>query len=164
MVLVQTTGLTTHLVPFGYNGTPGTTNKIPVAFLINGTAAGGTTGGGTAVAPVISSAATATGTVGTAFSYQMVASGSPTSYSATGLPAGLTINATSGLISGTPTAAATSAVTLNATNTGGSGTKTLTITVAAAPVVVVPVISSAATASGTVGTAFSYQVVASGSP
>ncbi|NDF71318.1 MAG: right-handed parallel beta-helix repeat-containing protein, partial [Betaproteobacteria bacterium] len=39
-------------VTFGYNGTPGTTNKIPTAFLINGTAAGGTTGGGTAVAPV----------------------------------------------------------------------------------------------------------------
>jgi hypothetical protein len=44
-------------------------------------------------APVISSAATASGTVGTAFSYQIVASGSPTSYSATGLPAGLTVNA-----------------------------------------------------------------------
>ena len=151
-------------VTFGYNGTPGTTNKIPTAFLINGTAAGGTTGGGTAVAPVISSAATASGTVGAAFRYQIVASGSPTSYSATGLPAGLTVNATSGVISGTPTAAATSAVTLRATNAGGSGTKALTITVVAAPVAVAPVISSAATASGVVGTAFSYQIAASGSP
>ncbi|NBS07458.1 MAG: hypothetical protein EBS69_08770 [Verrucomicrobia bacterium] len=146
-------------VTFGYNGTPGTTYKIPAAFLINGTAAGGTTGGGTAVAPSISSAATASGTVGAAFSYQIVASGSPTSYSATGLPAGLTINATSGLISGMPTVAATSTVTLKATNATGSGTKTLMITVAAAPVVTAPVISS-----GTVGTAFRYQVVASGSP
>ena len=74
--------------------------------------------------------------MGTAFSYQIVASGSPTSYSATGLPAGLTVNATSGVISGTPTVAATSNVTLNATNAGGSATKALTITVAAAPVVV----------------------------
>jgi GH18 family chitinase/aryl-phospho-beta-D-glucosidase BglC (GH1 family)/PKD repeat protein len=151
-------------VTFGYNGTPGTTYKIPVAFLINGTAAGRTTNEGTAVAPVISSAATASGTVGTAFSYQIVASGSPTSYSATGLPAGLTVNATSGVISGTPTATATSTVTLKATNAVGSATKTLTITVAAAPVVTAPVISSATTASGTVGTAFSYQIVASGSP
>jgi chitinase len=88
-------------------------------------------------APVISSAATASGTVGTAFSYQIVASGSPTSYSATGLPAGLTVNATSGVISGTPAAAATSAVTLRASNAVGSGTSSLTITiVAAAPVVV----------------------------
>jgi GH18 family chitinase len=102
--------------------------------------------------------------VGTAFSYQIVASGSPTSYSATGLPAGLIVNATSGTISGTPTAAATSAVTLRATNAAGSSTKALTITVAAAPVVTAPVISSAATVSGTVGTAFSYQIVTSGSP
>ncbi|NCX47858.1 MAG: peptidase S8, partial [Verrucomicrobia bacterium] len=80
------------------------------------------------------------------------------------MPAGLTVNATSGVISGTPTAAATSAVTLKATNAVGSATKALTITVAAAPVVVAPVISSSTTASGTVGTAFSYQVVASGSP
>jgi len=151
-------------VTFGYNGTPGTTYKIPAAFLINGTAAGGTTGGGTAVAPSISSAATASGTVGTTFRYQIVASGSPTSYSATGLPAGLTLNATSGLISGTPTVAATSTVTLKATNATGSGTKTLTITVAAAPVVTAPVISGATTASGTVGVAFRYQIVASGSP
>ena len=151
-------------VTFGYNANSGTTYKIPAAFLINGTAVGGTTGGGSAVAPVISSAATASGTVGTAFSYQIVASGSPTSYSATGLPAGLTVNTTSGVISGTPTAAATSAVTLKATNATGSATKTLTITVAAAPAVTAPVISSAATASGTVGTAFSYQIVASGSP
>jgi GH18 family chitinase len=151
-------------VTFGYNGTPGTINKIPAAFLINGTAAGGTTGGGTAVAPVISSAATASATVGTAFSYQIAASGSPTSYSATGLPAGLTVNATSGLISGTPTVAATSAVTLYATNAAGSATKALTITVAAAPAVTAPLISSLSTASGTVGAAFSYQIAASGSP
>ncbi|RLS26123.1 MAG: hypothetical protein DWH74_00215 [Planctomycetota bacterium] len=151
-------------VTFGYNANSGTTYKIPAAFLINGTAVGGTTGGGSAVAPVISSAATASGTVGTAFSYQIVASGSPTSYSATGLPAGLTVNTTSGVISGTPTAAATSAVTLKATNATGSATKTLTITVAAAPAVTAPVISSPGTASGTLGAAFSYQIVASGSP
>jgi hypothetical protein len=81
------------------------------------------------VAPVVSSVATASGRIGTAFSYQITATGGATSYSATGLPAGLTINTATGLISGTPTAAATSAVTLRATNTAGTGTKTLTITV-----------------------------------
>src|SRR5207245_2339105 len=54
---------------------------------------------------------------------------SPTSYNATGLPSGLTVNTTSGLISGTPTVAATSNITLSATNAGGTGTKTLTLTI-----------------------------------
>ena len=55
--------------------------------------------------PAITSATTASGTVGTAFNYQITATNSPTSYSATGLPAGLSVNSSSGLISGTPTAA-----------------------------------------------------------
>jgi len=120
-------------------------------------------GGSGPVAPVVTSAATASGTVGTAFSYQITASNTPTSFSATGLPAGLSVNTSTGLISGTPTTAATSTVTLGATNAGGTGNKTLTLTInAAAPSA--PVISSASTASGTVGTAFSYQITASNSP
>jgi len=65
--------------------------------------------------PVITSATTTSGTVGTAFSYQITATGAPTSYAATGLPAGLSVNTGTGLISGTPTAAGTSAVSLSAT-------------------------------------------------
>ena len=53
-----------------------------------------------------------TGTVGTAVSLQIQAtdsaSGQTLTYSATGLPAGLSINSSSGLISGTPTTAGTS--------------------------------------------------------
>jgi hypothetical protein len=112
----------------------------------------------TVAAPVVSSAATASGKIGTAFSYQITATGGATSYSATGLPAGLTVNTATGLISGTPTVAATTAVTVGATNGGGTGTKALTITVTVAA----PVISSAATASGKIGTAFSYQIMATG--
>jgi len=41
--------------------------------------------------PVITSATTASGTVGSAFSYQITATNAPTSYGATGLPAGLTV-------------------------------------------------------------------------
>ena len=110
------------------------------------------------VAPVISSAATASGKIGTAFSYQITATGGATSYRATGLPAGLTVNTATGLISGKPTVAATTAVTVGATNGGGTGTKALTITVTVAA----PVISSAATASGKIGTAFSYRITATG--
>ncbi len=112
-------------------------------------------------APVITSATTANGTVGSAFSYQITATNSPTSYGATGLPAGLTVNTATGLISGTPTAAGTSTVTVSATNSGGTGNATLTLTVAAPPA---PVITSATTASGAVGSAFSYQIAATNSP
>ena len=86
-------------------------------------------------APNPTGASTAVGMVGTAFSYQVVASNAPTSYAATGLPGGLSLNA-AGLVSGTPTAAGTFAVVLSATNAGGTGTATLTLTVAPAlPVV-----------------------------
>ena len=110
--------------------------------------------------PVISSATTASGTVNQAFSYQIAASNSPTSYNATNLPAGLSVNTSSGAITGTPTTAGASSVTISATNAGGTGTATLSITIKPAA----PVISSATTASGTVNQAFSYQITASNSP
>src|SRR6201996_102437 len=86
------------------------------------------TGGGTGTGNTV----TVTGpgnqsaTVGTAASLQIKAtdsgSGQTLSYSATGLPAGLSINSSTGLISGTPTAAGTSNVTVTARDgTGGSG-------------------------------------------
>jgi hypothetical protein len=113
-------------------------------------------------APVITSALAATGTVGQAFSYQITASGSPTNYNATGLPAGLNVNRNTGVISGTPTTNGVTAVTISAINSNGTGQATLTLTINAAPSA--PVITSATTANGTIGQAFSYQITASGSP
>src|SRR5208282_3512919 len=103
--------------------------------------------------PAITSATTAGGTIGGAFSYQITATNTPTSYGATGLPAGLSVNTGTGLITGTPSAAGSSTVTLSATNSGGTGSASLTLTIAAAPIPA-PVITSATTASGTVGSAF----------
>ncbi len=80
-------------------------------------------------APVISSSLAAPGTVGTPFNYFITATNNPESYSATGLPAGLTLNAATGEISGTPTTAAVSTVTIGATNAGGTGTAPLVTTI-----------------------------------
>jgi hypothetical protein len=76
---------------------------------------------------LITSATTASGTVGSAFSNQITATNAPASYGATGLPAGLSVNTGTGLISGTPTSAANSMVTLSATNSSGTGNATLTL-------------------------------------
>jgi hypothetical protein len=111
--------------------------------------------------PAITSALTATATPGSAFSYQITADGSPTSYNATGLPAGLSINTTNGLISGTPTAAAGPySVMLSASNATGTGTATLDLTVTAP----FPVITSSSSSSGVAGFPFQYQIVADNSP
>lgn len=71
--------------------------------------------------PVIAASQTASGTVGQAFSYSITASNSPTSWTlASGsLPSGVTLNATSGVLSGTPGGAGTFSPSFTATNAGG---------------------------------------------
>jgi hypothetical protein len=75
-----------------------------------------------------------TSTVGTAVSLQIAAtdsaSGQTLTYSATGLPAGLSISSTTGLISGTPTTAGSNSVTVTAKDTtGATGSASFTWTV-----------------------------------
>lgn len=53
----------------------------------------------------------------------------PTEWSATGLPAGLSINATTGQITGTPTAEGTATATITATNPAGSSVETVVFVV-----------------------------------
>jgi len=74
------------------------------------------------------------GTVGAAASLQIHATDSTSAqtltYSAAGLPAGLSISSATGLISGTPTAAGTSSVTVTATDgNGATGSATFTWTI-----------------------------------
>ncbi len=90
------------------------------------------TGGGNTV--TVTNPGSRSGTVGTATSLQITASdsasGQTLTYSATGLPAGLSINASSGLISGTPTTAGTYSTTVTAKDTtGASGSATFTWTI-----------------------------------
>jgi F5/8 type C domain/Beta-1,3-glucanase/Putative Ig domain len=92
---------------------------------------GSASGGGNTV--TVSNPGGQTSTVGTAVSLQISAtdsaSGQTLTFGATGLPAGLSISS-SGLISGTPTTAATSNVTVTATDTtGASGSATFSWTV-----------------------------------
>ncbi|WP_051367060.1 discoidin domain-containing protein [Hamadaea tsunoensis] len=91
-------------------------------------------GGGTGNTVTVTNPGSRTAAVGTATSLQIAAtdsaSGQTLTYGATGLPAGLSVNPTTGLISGTPTAAGTSSVTISAHDTtGASGAATFTWTV-----------------------------------
>jgi hypothetical protein len=81
-------------------------------------------GGGSGNTVTVTSPGNQNSTAGTPASVQIhasdSASGQTLTYGATGLPAGLSINSSSGLISGTPTTAGTSNVTVTATDTTGA--------------------------------------------
>lgn len=110
--------------------------------------------------PVINSPASANGIVGSSFNYQITASRVPTSFGAVGLPSGISVNSSTGIISGTPTQSGLFASTISASNANGTGNRLLEITILPQA----PVISSAATINGTVGSALSHQIAASNSP
>jgi hypothetical protein len=71
--------------------------------------------------PVVSSGATANGRLTVPFSMQLTATEGPTSFVTTPLPTGLTLNATSGLITGTPTVAGEFQVSVQGVNEDGTG-------------------------------------------
>ena len=84
------------------------------------------------IPPVITSSLTASGFVGQPFTYTVTANSvSTTTYSVTGLPAGLTFSTTTNTISGTPTTAGVFNITLNAVNecVAGIDTKILVLTI-----------------------------------
>jgi hypothetical protein len=90
-------------------------------------------GGTTSPNPVVTNPGGQSATVGQSVSLQIQATdpqGDALTYSATGLPAGLAINASTGLITGTPTTAGSSSVTVTARDPGGNtGSATFTWTV-----------------------------------
>ncbi|MCB1225566.1 MAG: putative Ig domain-containing protein, partial [Verrucomicrobiales bacterium] len=110
----------------------------------------------------VSPASLPNGTVNTAYSASLSASGgtSPYTFAVTtgSLPAGLTMTA-AGAISGTPTSTATASFTITATDANGcTATRNFSVT----PVCPVVSISPASLPNGTVGTAYSQSLSASG--
>jgi len=113
----------------GYDGPTGWGTPNGVTAFTSGSTTGNTV--------TVTNPGSQTGTVGTAVSLQIHATDSATgqtlTYSATGLPAGLSINASTGLITGTPTTAATSSVTVTAKDTtGATGSASFTWTISTA--------------------------------
>ena len=99
-----------------------------------------------------------TSKAGTAASLQVQASdsasGQTLTYAAAGLPAGLSINSSTGLISGTPTTAGTSTVTVTAADTtGASGSATFSWTVNPASTGNTVTVTNPGSQTSTVGTA-----------
>ncbi len=94
---------------FRYGGTGGFWNNDSGVLTVNG------------LPPIVTSGAP-TGTFGTAFSYNIIASNGPTSYDlASGsLPSGMTLNPITGAITGTPTAAGSFTADITASNVAGT--------------------------------------------
>ena len=105
------------------------------------------------VKPAIKTSSLAAGTVGTAYSQVISVTGTETiTMTVTGLPSGLSFNSSTRYITGTPTKAAVSTVTIKASNAGGIVTKSLKLTIKAQP----PVIKNPGTLpNGIVGVAYS---------
>jgi Putative Ig domain len=117
------------------------------------------------LAPEITSSLSVTGTVGTSFFYTITATNLPTNFTATFLPAGLILNSVTGQITGIPSFAATTNVTITASNVNGEDTETLSVLISAdGGGTFAPDIISALSVTGTVGMSFSYTITATNLP
>ena len=100
----------------------------------NGTLTGEVGGSGT-VTPKITTDSLPNGTVGESYTATLEATGNNITWSASGLPDGLTLNS-DGTITGIPSAEGTPTVTVTATNASGSDSKEYTLNIKSATVLV----------------------------
>jgi uncharacterized protein YhjY with autotransporter beta-barrel domain len=125
-------GLAIDTTTGAISGTPTTAGTFTVT--VSATNAAGTGVRTVAVAivllpPSITSVASVSGTAGQPFSYQITANSNPTSFSATGLPPGLRVDTSTGLISGTPAVGGQFNVTVGASNAAGTVTRVISIAI-----------------------------------
>jgi subtilisin family serine protease len=112
------------------------------------------------VTPAVTSSTSASAIVGTAFTYSITASGTPTSYNASSLPSGLSVNTSTGVISGSPISAGTFTSSISASNSAGTGSASLTIAI----VKFTPTITAAPSASAiTFGQSLASSTLSGGS-
>jgi subtilisin family serine protease len=114
-------------------------------------------------APTITTTSLPGGTVGTPYSETLQASGGTPPYTWTldagALPAGLTLNASTGVVSGTPTTAGTASFTVKVTDSASqSDTQDLSLAVAPPPLT----ITTTSLPAGAVGVAYSQTLEATG--
>jgi len=110
--------------------------------------------------PSLTSAALVTSAQGASVSYTITATNSPTSFAAVGLPSGLSLNTSTGLISGTPSDPQVATISLTASNSYGSSLpRNLVMTIGS-----FSAITSPTTLAGATGVAFAATLAASNSP
>ena len=122
----------------------------------------------TSTAPVFTAATPpASAVVGTSYTYTFTATGYPAptfAVTAGALPAGLDLDSTTGVLSGTPTTPGESTFTVTATNGVGTDAVTGTLTVTVTPALVAPVFTADAPPAAVVGTSYTYTFTATGYP
>lgn len=114
-----------------------------------------------AAPPAITTAALPNATTGSSYSQAIAYTGSAvTSWTLNSgaLPAGLSLNTSTGVVSGTPTAAGSFSITVTATNAAGSNSRTITLNSYTAPA-----ITTTSLPNGTTGQSYSRALAASGS-
>ncbi len=136
--------VTTSTIPSGqtvvvtYDGrstVPSAVGVYAVSATVNTTNHLGTATGSLMVRPVITTISNLFGSVGQAFTATITATGSPTAFGASSLPSWLTVNPSTGALTGTPTTAASVTITLTAsrTTTGGTATGSKEVTISVLP-------------------------------
>ena len=145
-----TTGMTYFYVVSAVNANGESYNSMEVS-----------TAGYSPSAPVITNAGTDTAYVGVPYFYTIASLYSPTSFNATGIPAGLSVNTLNGILSGVPTTAGVYSIKFSATNIVGTNTATFTLVVINPNP---PVILSPDTATAYLRVPFSFQITATNSP